>query len=267
MHEADALWISVLLCRLSTKALCFIHVSGLRAACYALSFYLLLCSAPFSWFLAILLFLFNVFFGVCVVFVVVVFLFVCLFSQTCRLWEPPSRSWLAAKFSPWAFSRKAFASVDHSGHLTSARLTLKEEIIRDRVIKCLHPINRFGVSYSRAKYFKFRSLLPCIDLCEWFEDLQTSQRRPCQVIRDRSALPSTFYMSGEMCPLPTASQSWRLSCSRRGCCGMLMGSPALNEDVVMVKLLYCSRSYSAEKDIDHWTNNVLLTSVCQWFKE
>lgn len=194
------------------------------------------------------------------------FLFVC-FSQTCRLCEPPSRNWPAAKSSPWTFSRKAFASADHSGHLMSARLTLKEEMVRDRIIKYWHLINWFGISYSRTKCFKFRSLLPCIDLCEWFEDLQTSQTRPCQVIRDRSALPSTFYMSGEMCPLLTASQNQRWSCSRRGCRGMLMGSPALNEVVVIGKLLYCNRSYSAEKDIDHWTNNVLLALVCQCFRE
>lgn len=119
----------------------------------------------------------------------------------------------------------------------SAGLTLKEEMSRDRVIRYLHPIKWIGTSYSRAKCLKFRSLCPCTDLCAWFEDLQTRQRSSCPVSRDRSALPSTFSVSGEMCPSLTASPSRRRSCSRRGCCGMLMGSPALNEDVVIGKWL------------------------------
>lgn len=70
--------------------------------------------------------------------------------------------------------------------------------------------------------WKLRSLLPCIDLCEWFEDLQASWRTSCPVIRDGSALPSTFCLSGQMCALLTElkmSQSWRLSWSHRGCYG------------------------------------------------
>lgn len=80
-------------------------------------------------------------------------------------------------------------------------------------------------------------MLLCIDLHARFEDLQTSQRRSCTVITDGSVLPSTFYISGEMCPLLTGSQRQRVSCSSRGCCGVLMGSPALNERVVIGKWL------------------------------
>lgn len=113
------------------------------------------------------------FFGLCFVFVLFIFL-------TCKLWEPPFGNWPAGKSSPWAFNRKAFAAVDHSGCLTSARLTLKEKMIRDRY-KILNPINRISTSYSRAKCLKFRPLLPCVDLCAWCEDLRTSQRQSCRI--------------------------------------------------------------------------------------
>lgn len=209
------------------------------------------------------------------------------FYLTCKLWEPPSRNWPARKSSALAFSRKAFATVDHSGCLMSARLTLKEDMIRDRVIRHLHPINWIGTSYGRAKCLKYRSLL-CIDLRACFEDLQTSQKRSCTVITDGSVLPSTFYISGETCPLLTVSRSQRLSCSSRGCCGVLVGSPALNEDVVTGKwLLTLSLQVlgsntifwlilhyivievilQKKRHIYCWTNNALLWLVCQHLKE
>lgn len=76
---------------------------------------------------------------------------VCFFGErvfwfcflTCKLWEPPFSNWGVGDSSPWAFSRKAFASFDHSGYPFSAKLSLKNEMFRERLITCIHSIECF----------------------------------------------------------------------------------------------------------------------------
>lgn len=104
----------------------------IRPCLWAFILYFLLCSALFSWFCAVLLTVLAELcrgegFWVCFL--------------TCKWWEPPSSNWGVGESSPWAFSRKTFASFDYSGCPLAARVTLKNKMFKDRFITCLHPIN------------------------------------------------------------------------------------------------------------------------------